>query len=224
VITGGLNVIAHRLTSPSISSPGPYTPPPFSQQLLSLPPRSFPSSGRTSNDRRSSSTESLQADPPPRPAYSLDECHAALTQNSPCTALPITQKTCWARSPASYTVSFSHLVLKTLMARTPCQEGTLCISPCDVVKRWRRAPPPKKSARAPSPDLDSAMADLRHPSAKSQPLLLCNHLPHHPSGEDNGRAWDQAEQLGGMARPAVILPTRWRDLSPTVSTHLSTRS
>ena len=86
--------------------------------------------------------------------------------------------------------------------------------------------PPSKdiSWSAPAPDLDSAMADLRHPSAKSQPLLLCNHLPHHPSGEDNRRAQDQAEPLGGMARPAVILPTRCRDLSPTVSTHLSTRS
>lgn len=50
---------------------------------------------------------------------------------------------------ASYAVSFSHLVLKTLMARPPCQQGTLCISPCDVVKRWRRAPPPKTSARWP---------------------------------------------------------------------------
>jgi len=50
---------------------------------------------------------------------------------------------------ASYAVSFSHLVLKTLMARPPCQQGTLCILPCDVVKRWRRAPPPKTSARRP---------------------------------------------------------------------------
>jgi len=191
-------------------------------------PRSFPSSGRTSIGRRSSSTESLQADPLSARLFPRGVPRGPPHSEPTCATFPITQKTSWDRSPASYAVSFSHLVLNILMARPPCQQGTgtFCISPCGVVKRWRRVPPPKTSARRPRAWHPTWILQWQISDPQAQSHILSSHLitsrttcPEKKTTDGPGTKPSNLEGWPGPP-PSYLLDG---DLSLTVSTHLSNR-